>query len=229
MLIIGCDIGFYPFERKASNGLEPIGRRSRRCQWVRERMSPTPLPPLPVGSLNEVGAWRDGRLARSAPRVEQQIGKLAFSCSTQSCSRASSRGLGFVEEREQVTEGGTFGSNGFCDLGEKEFERLARGLDLRSLLHQIGSDSRARDIGLCRGVGQCQVGASASRVLRTSRSSRALLGGCPIDIAQEAFERRLVVRNKLADQIFCSLEIPTADDNLVANQRTVKAVVLVLL
>ncbi len=44
------------------------------------------------------------------PRVEQQLAKLPFSCSTQSRSGASSRGLGFVEEREQV------------------FQRLARGL-----------------------------------------------------------------------------------------------------
>src|SRR5260370_13391046 len=144
---------------------------------------------LPVGSLNEVGAWRDGRLARSAPRVEQQIAKLPFSCSTQSRSRASSRGFGFVEEREQVTEGGTFGSNGFCDLGEKEFERLARGLDLRSLLHQIGSESRARDIGFVRGVGQCQVGASPSPVFRTSPSRPALPGRSPIHIPHAAFPR----------------------------------------
>src|SRR5713226_4635394 len=137
---------------------------------------------------------------------------------------ASSRGPGFVEESEQVTQAGipnlvcaSRGSNRLGDLGENVFERLGCRLDLRSLLHQIGSDFRRRHLVWWRNI----------RGLM-SRICRRLLSRSRIDIPEKALERRLVLRNKLADQVPGSLEVPTTDYNLFPDQSAVKAVVFVL-
>src|SRR5258707_15055186 len=62
-----------------------------------------------------------------------------------------------------------------------------------------------------------------------SRMRRGLLSRCRIDIPEKALECRLVLGNKLADQVPGSLEVPTIDDNLVPEECAAKAVVLVLL
>src|SRR2546425_13082617 len=102
MLIIDCDIVSTRLSEKPSNGLEPIGRRSRRCQWVPWRHVAYAPTALPGGSLNEVGARRDGRRARARQIAVFLLNAIKLA--------ASSRGLGFLEEREQI------------------FQRLARGL-----------------------------------------------------------------------------------------------------
>src|SRR6266852_6418976 len=61
-----------------------------------------------------------------------------------------------------------------------------------------------------------------------SRICRRLPSRFRIDVAEKAFERRLILRNKLTDQVPGSLEVPTTDYDLFPDKCAVKAVVFVL-